>query len=115
VAPGAGTGGTPPETAPPPKKEKKESETTAKLVVEVPADARLYIDDHLMKTKSNVRVFNTPTLEPKTSYYYVLRAELVRDGQTVSDTKKIVVRAGQEVRTSFTGLESSLATAQANK
>src|SRR5436190_218533 len=61
--------------------------TPAKLVVEVPADAKLYVDDQLMKTTAARRVFNTPTLEKGQTYYYILRAEMAIDGKTVSETK----------------------------
>ena len=62
--------------------------------VEVPADAKLYIDDRLMKTSAAKRTFNTPTLEEGQLYYYILRAELTRDGQTYSETKRVIVRSG---------------------
>src|SRR6266542_5069093 len=35
----------------------------AKLVVEVPADAKLFIDDQPMKSTAGTRVFNSPLLE----------------------------------------------------
>jgi uncharacterized protein (TIGR03000 family) len=67
----------------------------------MPADAKLYVDDQLMKTTSDRRVFSTPRLEEGQDYYYILRAEVVRDGETMSRTKRIIVRAGEETRTSF--------------
>jgi uncharacterized protein (TIGR03000 family) len=73
----------------------------AQLIIELPADAKLYIDNNLMKTTSAKRVFNTPNLPRGQLFYYVLRAEVVRDGKTLQDTKRVLVRAGQEVRASF--------------
>jgi len=73
----------------------------AKLIVEVPADAKLYIDDQLMKTTASVRTFNTPVLEKGEAYYYIVRAEVVRDGKVVAQTKQVIIRAGEEVRTLF--------------
>jgi len=79
--------------------------TKAKLIVEVPADARLYIDGQMMKSTAARRVFSTPALDQKQSYYYDLKAEVVRDGRTFSDTKRVIVKAGQEIRTTFPKLE----------
>jgi uncharacterized protein (TIGR03000 family) len=85
----------------------------ARLIVELPEDARLYIDDHLTKTTSARRVFNTPTLDRGLSYYYMVRAEVVRDGKTYSETKRVIVRAGEEIRTAFPELESAALAARA--
>jgi uncharacterized protein (TIGR03000 family) len=100
--------GGPAEKAPAPKPEPRQTlaPTKSKLVVEVPADAKLYIDDQLMKTASAKRVFNTPTLEPGQQYYYILKAEVVREGKTYSETKRVLVRAGQEIKAAFPELES---------
>ncbi len=73
----------------------------AKLVVSLPADAKLYIDDNLTKATSGRRTFNTPTLQNGQLYYYVLRAEMVRDGKTVRETKRVLIRAGELVRARF--------------
>jgi uncharacterized protein (TIGR03000 family) len=92
------------ETLPRPKADKEpmgEAPHRAKLIVELPADARLYIDDRAMKTSSDVRTFSTPDLEPGQLYYYEVRAELVRDGKPVTQTKRVIVRAGATVRASF--------------
>jgi uncharacterized protein (TIGR03000 family) len=103
----AGGGG---EAAPPPVKggenKKETSATRAKVIVEVPADAKLYIDDQPMKTPSTRRVYSTPDLQPGEAYYYVVRVELVRDGQKQTETKRVILRAGQEVRADFTGMEA---------
>jgi len=92
----------PAEPIPPPKPEKKTSTTsTARVVVEVPAEAKLYVDDQLMKTTSTRRVFSTPILEEGETYYYILRAEVDREGQKISRTKRVVIRAGEEARAAF--------------
>lgn len=105
VAPGAPAGAV--EPVPAPKKdmkiEKKDGEA-AKLIIEVPADAKLFIDDQPMKTTSARRVFSTPTLQPGQTYYYIVRAEVVRDGQTISDTKRVTLKAGDVIRAGFAGL-----------
>jgi uncharacterized protein (TIGR03000 family) len=76
------------------------------LIVELPADAKLYVDDHPMKTTSERRVFSTPSLEPGQTYYYILRAEVIRDGKTATDTKRVLVHAGDVIEASFRNLDS---------
>jgi uncharacterized protein (TIGR03000 family) len=73
-------------------------EVRAKLTVELPADAQLYVDNVLMKTTSAKRSFVTPPLQPGKSYFYTLKAEMVRDGQNVSVTGKVVIQPGQDVQ-----------------
>jgi uncharacterized protein (TIGR03000 family) len=41
-------------------------------------------------------VFASPALEPGKEYFYTLKADLVQDGKTVSTTKQVYVRAGDE-------------------
>ena len=57
----------------------------AKLIIDVPQDARLYIDGQLVKTTSSKPVFTTPILANGQSYYYDVRAEIVRDGKIYSE------------------------------
>jgi uncharacterized protein (TIGR03000 family) len=105
----------PPEKAPPPKKDGKEEAMVpgkAKLIIDVPEDAKLYIDDQLMKTTAGKRSFNTPALDRGQTYYYIVRAEVVIDGKSYTESKRVLVRAGDEARASFPELESQLALAR---
>jgi uncharacterized protein (TIGR03000 family) len=107
-APGAAPpGGRAPEPVPAPKKE--ESKTTAldqaRLIVTLPANAKLYVDDQLTKATSERRVFNSPRLEPGQTYYYILRAEMTGAGKTQSETKRVLLHAGDVIETSFLDLE----------
>lgn len=110
IAPPA-TGGTPEkrETTPPPMEEKKTSveNDRARVVVELPEDAKLYIDGNLMKTPSARRVFRTPVLDASKTYFYELKAEVVRDGTTRQETQRIVLRPGQVVSAAFPNLGTS--------
>lgn len=109
------------EKVPPPdikkKDEKKQDESTssrAMLVVELPANAKLYIDDQPMKTTSAKRTFQTPPLQPGQLYYYLVRVEVVRDGEVKTETRRVIIRPGEEARASFPNLESpATTTAQA--
>lgn len=80
--------------------------TRAKLVVELPANAKLFIDDMPMKNVAGVRSFNTPSLESGQAYYYMVRVETVREGKTVSQTRRVIVRAGQIARADFKDMTS---------
>jgi uncharacterized protein (TIGR03000 family) len=81
----------------------------ARLIIEVPADAKLFIDDQLMKTTAEKRTFNTPKLEQGQTYYYILRVEVDRKGEKQSESRRILIKAGDEVQQSFT--ESTIAAA----
>src|SRR5438552_1124229 len=41
------------------------------------------------------------------AYYYILRAEVVRDGKTLSETRQVIVKAGEEVRASFNSMAAA--------
>jgi uncharacterized protein (TIGR03000 family) len=76
-------------------------ESRARLVVTLPADATLTIADQAMQSDGSRRVFVSPPLKPDRSYSYTLKAEFVREGKTVSVTKKAGVSAGKETLVSF--------------
>ena len=105
AAPGAPPAVKPKEPVPAPKGETGALPAKATLIVELPADANLYIDDRLMKSPSDKRTFSTPVLEPGQAFYYLVRAEMVRDGKTMTETKRVIVRAGEEVHASFADKE----------
>jgi uncharacterized protein (TIGR03000 family) len=73
----------------------------ATIVVSLPADARLTIDDLVTTSTSNRRVFVSPTLNTGRDYTYSLKAEFVRDGKNVVITKDVNVRAGAETSVSL--------------
>jgi uncharacterized protein (TIGR03000 family) len=79
----------------------------ARVIVELPADAKLFIDDQLMKTTSETRSFNTPALDKDQTYFYDLRAEIVRDGKQISVSKRITLKSGDVVRTRFGETEAT--------
>jgi uncharacterized protein (TIGR03000 family) len=73
----------------------------ATLVVNLPEDAQLTVDDTLTTETSAVRRFTTPPLDPGRKYYYTLTGEVVRDGRTIKATKRVEFRAGEEARVSL--------------
>ena len=68
------------------------------IQVALPADAKLMIDDQPTTSTSSARRFTTTELKPGYTYYYTLKAEVVRDGRVQTVTQKVEVRANQETR-----------------
>lgn len=67
----------------------------ARIIVHLPPQATLTIDDQPTRQRAGTRIFDTPPLEPGKTYTYTIRGEMNRDGHFVSETKKVEVRAGQ--------------------
>lgn len=86
----------------------------ARLIINVPVGAKLYIDDRLSKSTSERRTFSTPDLNKGDVYYYELRVELVRDGETFTENKKVTLTAGDVIRADFREIEKT-ATARLSK
>jgi uncharacterized protein (TIGR03000 family) len=83
----------------------------ARITVNLPADARLWVDNVFCPLTSATRSFPTPPLEPGREFYYTLRAEVTREGQTRVQTQRITVGAGRQVNVEFNNFDS-LRTAQ---
>jgi uncharacterized protein (TIGR03000 family) len=71
--------------------------TPAHVVVNLPADAKLFVDGVACPLTSAQRAFDTPPLEPGRTYYYSIRAE----GRSLAETKRVTVRAGKETVVEF--------------
>jgi uncharacterized protein (TIGR03000 family) len=85
--------------------------TTARVTVNLPADARLWVDQVECPLISGVRAFNTPALQPGQTYYYTIKMQVDRNGSPVTDSQRILVSAGEQVTVNFNNLPA-LATAQ---
>jgi uncharacterized protein (TIGR03000 family) len=81
------------------------------VTIHLPADAKLFIDDVVCPLTSDTRSFTTPKLQPGQKYFYDLKAEVVRGGETVTQTQRVVLEAGKEVSVTFPQLPA-VATAQ---
>jgi uncharacterized protein (TIGR03000 family) len=73
----------------------------ASVTVVLPADAKLTVND-VAVSATGKQTFQTPKLEKGKSYFYTVKAEVVRDGKTVTETRRIDVAAGKEVTVDFT-------------
>jgi uncharacterized protein (TIGR03000 family) len=78
----------------------------ARITVNLPADARLFVDDVACNLTSGTRSFETPKLNPGQDYSYILKAEVDRNGQKRSDSRRVVFQAGKEVTVDFRSLET---------
>ena len=88
----------------PKQRENKEEEvdvpTTQRSRVNItaPAGARVWVDN-----VECPRSFDTPALDTGRQYVYNFRMQVVRDGQTVSQTQRAVITPGQPVNVDFSG------------
>jgi uncharacterized protein (TIGR03000 family) len=104
-----------PETTPNPNPNPKKPEGTngkgnegaARLIIEVPDGGKLYIDGQAMKATTTERLFYTPNLEAGQKYYYDVRVELMKDGQKVTESKRVIVQAGDVLRESFRNMDNA--------
>jgi len=73
---------------------------TARVTFALPADAKLFVENVPIPT-GKTRTFETPALEAGRHYTYTMRAEVLRDGRTMSQEKRVDVEAGQQVTVEF--------------
>jgi uncharacterized protein (TIGR03000 family) len=88
--------------------DRQASSAPAKLFVDLPAEAKLYVDGQLTTSTNENRVFTTPALQSGLTYYYDLKAEITREGLTHTENKRVIVHAGDSIRTTFAVLEAEL-------
>jgi uncharacterized protein (TIGR03000 family) len=77
------------------------STETARVTVILPEGARVFVNDVALTVKGK-QTFETPKLEKGKTFFYNVKAELPRDGRTVTETKKVSVEAGKAVTVDFT-------------
>lgn len=85
----------------------KPNAAPARLTVELPADAKLFVDGAVTKGEGNTRNFHTPDLPAGQTFYYELKAELVVDGKTVTEKKTVLVKAGDAISEGFPKLTAA--------
>ena len=62
------------------------------------------MDDRKSPSNEPVRQFSTPPLPAGQEFAYLMRAEVVRNGQPETFTQKVPFRAGERVEVDFTGV-----------
>jgi uncharacterized protein (TIGR03000 family) len=70
----------------------------ATIVVSLPTDAKLTIDDQATSSTGDQRVFLSPDLPAGQEFHYTLKAEVVVDGKTQVVSQVVAVRAGEQSR-----------------
>ena len=80
------------------------SSDRATLTVKLPPGAVLYVDDRKSPSTEPVRQFSTPPLPLGRDFAYLMKAEIVRNGQTETFTQKVPFRAGERVEVDFSGI-----------
>ncbi|HEX5442869.1 MAG TPA: TIGR03000 domain-containing protein [Pirellulales bacterium] len=68
---------------------------SATLSVRVPADAKVFVNGLATTSKGSLRRYVSNGLQPGFNYAYEVRAEIMRDGQPISETKVVKLQAGQ--------------------
>jgi len=66
----------------------------ATVIVKLPADAKLYAEGRPLNLSSGERKFTTPPLPSDREAVYNFRIEYSRDGELVTQSKKLTVKAG---------------------
>jgi uncharacterized protein (TIGR03000 family) len=91
----------------PEKKPESSSEDMARLTIKAPIDMRISVDGQQTARDAAEMTFRTPALEQGKNYFYQVKAEVVREGKTVTETKRVLVRAGQQAVVDFSPLKST--------
>jgi uncharacterized protein (TIGR03000 family) len=71
------------------------------LAVSVPEDAKIYVNGQPTTSTGGQRQYVSRNLKDGFNYSYEVRAEVVRDGKTVEQLKKVNVRAGETASLAF--------------
>jgi uncharacterized protein (TIGR03000 family) len=86
-----------------PQEEKPPPDLMAHLTVLVPANAELWFNGTKVTGKEGtVRKFASPALTPGQRYSYEVRAQWKQNGQTITKTHELTVKAGAHIDVYFT-------------
>ncbi|MBU4273679.1 MAG: TIGR03000 domain-containing protein [Planctomycetes bacterium] len=90
-----------PAPAPSPQTNTTSADTSGVLTVWVPYEAKVTINGLKTTNTGSRRKFISHGLKSGFSYKYVVKAELVRDGQLLEDTRTVTLTAGQITAVAF--------------
>jgi len=77
------------------------------ITIRLPAEAKLFVEGQQQKVTNGTRTFVTPPLPADREAIYNVKIEIVRDGETMTLTKKAYVRAGGSTVVEFTDYAAS--------
>ena len=86
----------------------------ALIVVYVPVEAKLYLNNQPTLAKGTQRIFVTPVLEPSGTYTYTFRMEVYQNGAFRTQTQVVTFQPGRRVNVVF-GPSSEVRVAGAQK
>lgn len=75
-----------------------------KVLVKLPRDAKLFVEGRPLAVTNGERTFVTPPLPADRDALYSFKAEYTRDGETLSVSKTVKVRAGETASVEFADL-----------
>ena len=78
---------------------------TARITVRLPAEAKLFVDGVPCPLTSDLRSFESPQLPMGKEFYYTLKADLVRNGQSYSESRRVTFAAESNVSVTFGNLQ----------
>jgi len=99
--PAGGVPAAPVPVAPAPGTTTSNTRADGLLSVNVPDDAKIYVNGQVTSSLGELRQYVSRDLAAGFNYSYEVRAEVVRDGRTVEQVKKIDVRAGETANLAF--------------
>jgi uncharacterized protein (TIGR03000 family) len=73
----------------------------ALIVVMLPADARLFLNNQLTRTQGMQRTFVTPELDPTGTFTYSLRMEVMQNGSLRTQVQNVTFQPGRRVNVLF--------------
>jgi uncharacterized protein (TIGR03000 family) len=98
------------------KKKDDDDEASARapatVVIKAARDVIVTFNGRVTNRRSEEESFQTPDLVPGRSYAYQVRAEAVRDGQPVTRSMRLLVRAGGRTRVDFSDLGTAVASTE---
>jgi uncharacterized protein (TIGR03000 family) len=97
----------------PDKKDPDKKNVGANLKFVLPANAKLYVDGRLTGGDGAERTFYTPPLAPGQQFYYEVRAEVMVNGEMVTEEKRVIVSSGANVVETFPKLTAAVEKANA--
>lgn len=71
------------------------------LAMQVPADAKIWVQGEATKQDGAVRTFVSPPLEPGKAYTYAVKAQWKENGKAVEQSQSVTVRAGNRSQLLF--------------
>lgn len=74
---------------------KLDNANTVLLMAHVPENANVWIEGDLTTQRGTLREYVSPPLTPGKDYQYTIRVDWMEGGKVVSQTKKVLVRAGE--------------------